>query len=92
MQSLEVTHELTATGVQTQEGEGSQAEEDPEIDSEILVRETFKNLFPDSFDGVLPIRKHKVLPPPPPSCSVAVQMCCVQVAGVKNGYSPLPSP
>ena len=31
-----------------------------EIDSELLVRETFKNLFPESFDGVLPVRKHKV--------------------------------
>ena len=37
-----------------------------EINSELLVRETFKNLFPESFDGVLPVRKHKV----PPSCSI----------------------
>lgn len=36
-----------------------------EINSELLVRETFKNLFPESFDGVLPVRKHKV----PPSTS-----------------------
>ena len=34
--------------------------EEEELDSELLVRETFKYLFPDSFDGVLPIRKHKV--------------------------------
>ena len=48
--------------MQTLEGEGSQDEEDAEeFDSELLVRETFKTLFPDSFDGVLPIRKHKVL-------------------------------
>ena len=55
---------LSAEGIadmQTLEGEGSQQEEDTEeFDSELLVRETFKTLFPDSFDGVLPIRKHKV--------------------------------
>lgn len=47
-----------------------------DIDSELLVRETFKNLFPESFDGVLPVRKHKVDPPALPqqhsllSCAV----------------------
>ena len=37
-----------------------------DVDSELLVQETFKNLFPESFDGVLPVRKHKV----PLSCCI----------------------
>ena len=38
----------------------SAMDEEAEADSETLVAETFRSLFPDSFDGVLPVRKHKV--------------------------------
>ena len=46
--------------MQALEDRDLEGDEEEELDSELLVRETFKYLFPDSFDGVLPIRKHKV--------------------------------
>lgn len=51
-----------ASCLQTLEDELTDEDAIEEIDSELLVRETFKNLFPDSFDGVLPVRKHKARP------------------------------
>ena len=35
-------------------------EEDEIEDGEDLVTRTFRRLFPDSFEGVIPIRNHKV--------------------------------
>ena len=38
----------------------SEAGEEQDLDSAQLVEETFSALFPDTFDGVFPVRKHKV--------------------------------
>lgn len=42
-----------------EEEDNNGSDDEDEIDSELLVREFFKAMFPDSFDGVLPIRRHK---------------------------------